>query len=557
MRKICSVFLGMVLLLSSGISLATSQGNQGSTVEDITKEVIVGPGSVAVTTKGDLLMSFGAQARFVPTWESNWDFGMNENVSSFLGGALHRKFFQTHVNESGAVRDKYIRSEDRLYFNAMAKDRSWSFYAAIEYDRAIDTDTVDNRGGTFESSNFGLERLNASVALPFNMRLHAGWDVWGVDHYDGGGLVYADDNPGFWINGSWGEDQVTWSIAYHKLKNVAWQPSIRAATSSNQFFDQDSDRDAISGWLKYKINNDHSIKLFYVYDAINNMPVIDFLGAMSGGRVGIIGNAKPEIDSHHIGGYWTGKFGIFQAMLEGVYQFGTADNTGLSRYGRAENYDIKAYAFAGDISVDLKDLFGFSVKPHVGFIYTSGDDDPTDDKLGGYEGVANAQRFATAFGGENTILADTNFVLGTALYGFVPEFYGNGTPVPTGGLQNFQGTGNGRGDNPGMTMLSFGITIVPEKFLIYRTNANVFWWNEDIYVTSWVNPTITSRVESGYVGTEWDNEITLALNRHVFLKAQWALFFPGDVIKDVTKAISGAQADNIASRVAAELIWNF
>ena len=464
-----------------------------------------------------------------------------------------------HANESGTVTDTYIRSENRLYFNAMSKDRAWSFYAALEYDRAIDTDLVDNRGGSSDYSNFGIERLNASVALPFDMRLHAGWDVWGVDYGDGAALVYADDNPGFWLDGSWGGDQVTWSVAYHKLKEWEWQPSGGAALKpeNRSFFDEDSDRDVLAGWLKVKLNNDQSLKFFYVYDYIRNMPVIDLLGAISGGKAGIVGNSRPEVDSHHIGGYWVGKFGIFQAFLEGVYQFGSADETGLSRYGRAENYDIKAYAFAGDLSADLKEFFGFSVKPHVGFIYTSGDDDPNDDELNGYEGVANAQRFAAAFGGENTIIADTNYVLGTALYGFIPEFYGNGTPVPTGGLQNFTGTGNGRGDNPGMTMLSFGITIMPEKFLIYRTNANVFWWNEDFYVTSWVNPAITTKVDSGYVGTEWDNEITLALNKNVFVKAQWALFFPGDLIKDVTKAISGTKADDVASRVAAELIWNF
>lgn len=552
MRKVWSILLG-VIFLSAGMSWAASQD---SAVEDITKEVLVGPGSVSVATKGDLMMSFGAQVRMVPTWESNWDFGMSDNVNSYLGGNLNKRFFELHLNESGTVRDKYIRSEDRLYFNAIPKDRSWSFYAAVEYDRAIDTDTVDNRGGGAASSNFGIERLNASVALPFDMRLHAGWDVWGVDHIDGAGLVYADDNPGFWLDGAYG-DQIKWSIAYNKLKNFAWQPALKDALQTKQFFDMDSDRDVWAGWLKYQINKDHALKFFYVYDYIRNMPVRDLLNAVSGGAAGIAGASDPEIDSHHIGGYWVGNFGNIQVMLEGTYQFGTADNTGLSRIGKAEDYDIRAYALSGDVSIDLKDIFGFTVKPHVGFIYTSGDDDPNDDELNGYEGVANAQRFASAFGGENTIIADTNFVLGSVLYGFIPEFYGNGTPVPTGGLQNFQGTGNGRGDNPGMTMVSVGITLMPEKFLIYRSNANIFWWNEDFFVTSWVNPRITSKVDSGYVGTEWDNEITLALNKHVFVKAQWALFFPGDVIKDVTKAISGKQADDIASRVAAELIWNF
>jgi hypothetical protein len=564
MRKLWGVCLGLAILLAAGTCWA-------ATVEDITKETIVGPGSVNVATKGDLLMSFGAQARFIPTWESKWDFGMADKVPSFLDGSLNRRFFEVHVNEGGTVRDTYIRSEDRLYFNAMSKDRSWSFYAALEYDRALDTDLVDNRGGTVDTSNFGLERLNASVDLPFfgpdvDMRLHAGWDVWGLDYGDGGGLVYADDNPGFWVDGSWGKGQVTWSVAYNRLKEFSWKPGFSYVMKpSDPYYNLDSGRDVLAGWLKVKIDDNNSLKFLYAYDHIRNAPVRDFLNFTSASvgkpTIGIIGAAEPEVDSHHIGGYWTGKYGIFQVFLEGVYQFGSADHTGLSRYGYHENYDIQAYAFAGDISADLKEFFGFSVKPHVGFIYTSGDDDPKDGKLKGYEGVENAQRFAAAFGGENTIIADTNFLLGTALYGFLPEYYGNGTPVFTGGLQNLVGTGNGRGDNPGMTMVSFGITIMPEKFLIYRTNANVFWWNEDFYVGNWVNPkpglANYTKVDSGYVGTEWDNEITLALNKNVFFKAQWALYFPGDVMKDITKAMTGTKSDDVASRVAAELIWNF
>ena len=65
-------------------------------------------------------------------------------------------------------------------------------------------------------------------------------------------------------------------------------------------------------------------------------------------------------------------------------------------------------------------------------------------------------------------------------------------------------------------------------------------------------------VESGYVGTEWDNEITLALSRNMFIKTQAAFFFPGDAVKNVTSALSGGtESDETAIRIAAELIWNF
>jgi len=207
-------------------------------------------------------------------------------------------------------------------------------------------------------------------------------------------------------------------------------------------------------------------------------------------------------------------------------------------------------------------LTDFPLKPHLGFMYTSGDDDPYDDKLEGYNGVENAQRFSSRWGGENTIIGDTNMMLGTALYGYLPEFYGNGTPVTTGGLQNFSGLGNGRGDNPGLTLISAGITVAPKRFLIFKTNINNFWWNEDIYVTNMVDGVDAyvngpKKVDAGYVGTEWDNELTLATSKNSFIKAQAAFFFPGEVIEDLTEALTGESSDEMAMRLAAEFIINF
>ncbi|SMC17146.1 outer membrane autotransporter barrel domain-containing protein [Desulfacinum hydrothermale DSM 13146] len=307
--------------------------------------------------------------------------------------------------------------------------------------------------------------------------------------------------------------------------------------------------------MQYKINDNHKVKFFYGFDRIRSVPTGDLLYALKGPGIGT--GKQADIDSHHLGGYYTGKFGAFELFLEGVYQFGSADNTGLSALGKAEDYDISAYALAADLAVDLKDWVGFSVKPHVGVMYTSGDDDPNDDELNGYNGIENGERFSSYWGGENTIIADTNLVLGTVLYGYLPELYGNGTPVFTGGLQNFAGKGNGRGDNPGLTMLSLGVTITPKRFIIYRTNVNNFWWNEDILVQNFVNPAIFTKVESGFVGTEWDNELTVALHKNMFIKGEASFFFPGEVIEDVTEAISGKKSDDTASRLAAELIWKF
>ena len=505
---------------------------------------------------------------------------LKARADSFKPYYLADSFLRTHSNESGSVNDGYIRNETKMYFNAMARDKKWSFYGALEFDRPIDTASVDNRGGKVDTaSNFGLERLNASVELVPGLRFHAGWDVWGLDIIEAASMVYGDDNAGFWLKGDYGDFH--YSAAWLKLEENDFQ--IDATQHSGAV---DEDRDLLAGYLDYHFRESDKIRFFYGYDRIRNVPASDLLGSLAREAnleafAGINGDT-PSTDAHSIGAYYLGKFGILELMTEGVYKFGKADDTGLlgqqnGVYVNGQPYtiehndfDISSYAFAADVALELGELVGWmSLKPHLGFMYTSGDDDFTDDELNGYSGIENAQRFSGMWGGENTIIGDTNFVLGTALYGYLPEFYGNGTPVFVGGLQNFAGNGNGRGDNPGLTMYSVGFTMRPKIFLIYRTNVNMFHWNEDFYVTDMVDPVPletlltgnkkqATKVSSGYVGTEWDNELTLALSKHTFIKGQAALFFPGEGVEDATAALSGGtETDEIATRIAAELIWNF
>jgi hypothetical protein len=550
-----SLWLGIVSNVVAAESESTGEGI--NLADDITKETIVGPGSIQVNTAKDILMSFGATVRVIPTSETDYDFGMsNAAPNGFLGGSLGSEFFRIHSNESGMVKDNYIRNENKIHFNALPKDRTWSFYAALEFDKVWDTVTVDERGGRDEdSSDFGLERLNISYALPWNMRLHAGFDIWHLDAMDGAGLVYGDDSPGFWLTGK--NETISYNLGYFKLHENDFQLSPTDFEGS-----KNADRDLYAGKLQWTPIKNHKVVGFYSYDRIRNVQTRDFLDYLTQSSpaaplLGISGGV-PDVDSHHIGGLYIGNFGLAELFLEGVYQFGSADDTGLGALGLAEDYDINAFAFAADISFEFKGVFtDFSFKPHLGIVYTSGDDDPNDDELGGYNGNLNAQRYSGRWGGENTIIGDTNFVLGSILYGYVPELYGNGTPVFTGGLQNFAGAGSGRGDNPGMTMVSAGIKVAPKPYLIYKTNVNYFRWNEEITVANMVNPALGyTAVDSGYIGTEWDNELTLATSKHSFVKGQFSMFFPGSGLEDVTAAL-GAKSDETAYRLAAELIINF
>lgn len=508
---------------------------------DITKDSLNGHGSISVKTKNNVMMSFGGLIRFIPTSEESWDFGMSDNLKSgYLGGKINKSFFKNHANEAGWVNNEYTRTETRLCFNALPEDRSWSFYAALEYDKPIETSTVDERGGKTEDRNdFGLERLHGTMALPGNMRLHAGWDIWGFDYGYAAGLVYCDDNPGLWLTG--GDKKLSYNLGIFKLGENNFQVSVTDLEDN-----EDADRTLYAGYITYNPSSNHKYQFFYGLDRIRDITSKDLYGALTKTDIG----NDPKTDSHHIGMYYNGSFGKLKLFGEAVYQFGEAKDANL----KYDNYDINAYALSGDVSYELNP--GFSIIPHLGFIYTSGDSDPDDDKLEGYNGINNVQRFSKIFAGENTILADTNMVFGTSIYGFLPEMHGNGTPVYTGGQQAFGALGAGRGDNPGMFMTSLGITAKPAKKIIYRTNINSFWWNEDIVVKNFVITGKSSSVNSGYAGTEWDNDLTYILTKHTFIQLHAAFLFPGEVIEDVTEAL-GAKSDDTAMRLACELIWKF
>lgn len=92
-------------LLLIGVFLA---GSAVAATEDratqITKDVLSGPGSIEIKTDKEVLMSFGARTRLIPVSESDYDFGIEDNLKppfSFLGGALDPGFFKVHANESG------------------------------------------------------------------------------------------------------------------------------------------------------------------------------------------------------------------------------------------------------------------------------------------------------------------------------------------------------------------------------------------------------------------------------------------------------------------------
>ena len=526
-------------------------------------------GTFKITTENGNTFRFGAQLRMIPTSENNWDFGLGTVVVTTPTGPgtsveVARRNFKRHVNEAGEVAQNYIRTEARLYFTGEGKDKKWDLYSALEFDSAVDQNNVDRRG-----RDYGLERLHGSVAIPGleQVRFHAGWDIYFMDAVDAGaGFMYGDDDPGFWFTGDF--DSIEFQAGYHKkFENNFASRDEEEFIEKEAGISADNDRDIYSAMLTYNINDDNEVRFMGVYDVMKTRSESEIDSPLTGAP--LTDNKGADVKTYRLGLLYSGKLGIFEPEFEVAYQGGEAENIFTEFGGTLPNQDIQAYAAYGDVALNLTDVFGFKVMPHVGFIYTSGDDDADDNDLEGYTGVANAQRFTPRFGGEDTIIGDTNVVLGTILYGYLPEFYGSlgGTQqggVATGGLAN--GSLGGRGDNPGMTMIGGGITIEPREYISYRTNFMWFEWNEDFAVVNPSNPTGTPpaalfgpaniEIDSGTAGQQWSNSLRISLNRHVHIFGNATLFWPGEAVKDVTEAL-GNRSDKVAQRYAVALIWRF
>lgn len=507
-------------------------------------------GTFTIKTEDGDTFSVGAQLRMIPTCENDWDFGLGTvTANPLIFGPGVTFNFKRHTNEAGNVAQNYIRTEARLYFTGEDRDKKWDLYSALEFDSVVDQTEVDQRG-----RDYGLERLHGSVMIPGleQVRLHAGWDIYYMDAVDAGaGFIYGDDDPGFWLTGDF--DSLEFQVGYHKKVDSNFASRDQAEYLDDQAgVKSDNDRDLYDAMLTYHINDDNEVRFMVSYDVMKTRSSAN-LGASEKGA---------DVETYRLGILYTGKLGIVEPEFEFAYQGGEANNIELetgTAPAAGDDFDIKAYAVYGDVALNLTDLVGFKVMPHLGFMYTSGDDDGDDDDLEGYTAVANAQRFTPRFGGEDTIIGDGNTLLGTILYGYIPELYGSmgGTQqggVATGGLAN--GSIGGRGDNPGMTLYGGGITVEPREYISYRTNFMWIEWNEDFAALSPLTGA-TVEIDSGTAGQQWSNSLRVSLSKNVHIFGNATLFWPGDAIEDVTEDVYGEKSNDVAQRYAIALIWRF
>ena len=268
-----------------------------------------------------------------------------------------------------------------------------------------------------------------------------------------------------------------------------------------------------------------------------------------------------NVNANFISPIFTASIAGFKIAAQYAHTWGSADQMLTPGPGVITDYDISSNAAFLDIAYDMTPMFGFRFIPHIGVLWTQGDDNPSDNKLEGYSSITSLHQFFPSFGGENTFLAGGNAVVGTTVYSFLPDQRGNQNAfLGTGGIG-----GTGRGDNPGLLLIGGGITVDPIKNWSYRTNAYYLRYNEDFCLTSPAGACAATSsgapnlITERDIGVEWDNEVSWWLDKNMVIKGQFSFLFPLEGTKQITRALAnnGSQPDDTAIRLAVEMLWNF
>jgi hypothetical protein len=147
-----------------------------------------------------------------------------------------------------------------------------------------------------------------------------------------------------------------------------------------------------------------------------------------------------DYDVTYVGYNGDGHFGRLNLTTSAYYAFGKQ----TSRTIAGASASISAYMFAAELSVDYN-----WIRPRVSLLYASGDGNPADDKLNGFDAIGENPQFAGS---------DASYIQRQSL-----PLLGLGTAAPSarnGILNNLRSSSNDRQsnfNNPGTVLAGFGV----------------------------------------------------------------------------------------------------
>jgi hypothetical protein len=266
-----------------------------------------------------------------------------------------------------------------LRFGVEAKyQKNLQFYLLFEHQQIFDGNLIDDRantsnpggtdvfgrGASTENPGFHVERFWIDYKFAGTpLRLRVGADRWAQDQAS----LVSDDDPRlalFFESGNFG----AMAAAVYEFES--------------QRLGLENDNDFIyytfSGWYERKPHK-FQLDVTYFRDRFTGADTQVAGRPSSASGFGFQGQ---KFDSVLLMASWSGKVGPVRALVQGNLLTGTAHGgvVGLPTGAVPDReYDIFAGAVVAYAEVDLG-----MVRPFVGFVYGSGDGDPSDSKLHGF-----------------------------------------------------------------------------------------------------------------------------------------------------------------------------
>jgi hypothetical protein len=311
--------------------------------------------------------------------------------------------------------------------------KSTEVQLVLEQRTTLDGNTTDDRfnstnpGGTdvfgraASTENKGFFCVYCWLDYKFEgtpLRMRVGFDLWTVDQ---AGLI-GDNDPRFAIFGDFGDLDVMGAAVYQ------YESQRLGLTNDNDL-------------LYYTFSAGYNLKPHrFQLDVIYTRDRFGGADVGSPRTVAIttgIGFGGQKNDSVLISGSWSGRAGPVRALVQGMVVLGHAKGAnadGIAQAGLAgvrgpdRDYDIFAYGGVAYAEAD----FGI-IRPFIGAIYGSADDDPTDHKLHGF----NPQPYGTTTQLTGTTWfahLDTSNALSARDYACPGRFQGLGVNPATPGV---------------------------------------------------------------------------------------------------------------------------
>ncbi len=319
------------------------------------------------------------------------------------------------------------------------------------------------------------------------------------------GFIFNDVSDGVKLTGNHDANRIQWNLAAFNAPEKDTNSGLNQLNwRDQQVFIANLYLQDFAGLLGYTLQGS------FHWNRDNSRDRFDTNGVQV--RPDLAGSViSKELDAYYLGFAGDGHIGRWNINHAFYYAFGEERPNNLA--GR--DTTIGAFMGALELSYDM-DWF----RPKVSFLYASGDDDPTDDRAGGFDGIVDDPNFA---GGASSFYQNQGIRLFGVGLNQGRSFFNSLKSSKAEGQSNFV--------NPGVIVLNAGYDAEVLPTLRTSFNFNALFFADTSSLEYFTNQT-GIRQQIGYEINQFVQWRPF-LNNNVIFSVGGSLFFPAGGFNDI------------------------